>query len=925
MHARAPFSCALGFLTVLSAACSGPLAASRITAPAPSFKATPSAAARARLVETLGRQPLAFEPNTGKTDPRVGFVSRGDGYALALSPTNASLWLRNPGPASHGAASIRMAVLGANPNANAAATSELPGRSNYLIGNVAAWRVGVPHYAAVRYAGIYPGVDLVYHGATQRELEYDFVVAPGSDPKTIRLGFEGAERVALDAAGSLILHTPAGELIWRAPVAYQDVAGTRRPVAAAYEIEDGSEIRFRVASYDRKQPLVIDPVLAYSTFLAGSSVDFGLGIAVDASGSAYVTGWTASVDFPTADPLQGSPGGGGDVFITRLSATGTLVYSTYLGGNSPDQGSGIAVDGSGSAYVTGETSSTDFPTANPGQCAIAGGNDAFVAKLSPAGDSLVYATCLGGSGPDSGQGIAVDATGSAYVAGFTLSTNFPTLNALQASLAGAEDAFVAKLSPQGSLAYSTYLGGSLADAGHGIAVDGSGSAYVVGETDATDFPTVNALQGSSAGGYDGFVAKLSPAGDALAYSTYLGGSLKDGGQGIAVDGSGSAYVTGSTFSPDFPVLNAVQGSFAGDADAFVAKLSPEGGSLVYSTYLGGGSFDTGLGIAVDSSGSAYVAGTTGSVDFPIVNAVQNANAGRLDAFLTRISADGGALVYSTYFGDPDPSILTDEAACGVAVDGQGSAHVVGVSQLATGPDLASARQGLNGTQVPLNGEADAFVFKIEAQLPECSDGVDNADPEDQLADAADAGCHADGNPANPASYDPDDDDETDICGDGILQPGEQCDDGNNNDGDGCSSTCTLENHPPDCHAAAAVPSNLWPPDHKFVPVAIAGVTDPDGEAVGITVVGITQDEPVGSGAGCGNTCPDGKGVGTGTPSVRAERSGNPYSHGRVYHIAFTGTDPHGAVCSGAVKVCVPHNHGAPCVDQGPLYDSTVCH
>jgi cysteine-rich repeat protein len=501
---------------------------------------------------------------------------------------------------------------------------------------------------------------------------------------------------------------------------------------------------------------------------------------------------------------------------------------------------GISVDASGTAYVVGDTSSLDFPTVNAVQETLGGSDDAFVAKLSPTGDALVYSTYLGGGASDSGTSIAVDGSGSAYVTGYAISMDFPTVNPFQGSRLGSEDAFVAKLSSSGgSLVYSTYLGGGTGgaggdDIGRGIAVDASGSATVVGETESTDFPTANPMQGLNAGAWDGFVARFSPAGDALIYSTYLGGSDADASKGVVVDGSGSAHVTGYSSSPDFPTVNALQGTLAGGSDAVVTKLSPQG-SLVYSTYLGGSAEDFGFGIAVDGTGSAYVAGMTGSGDFPIRDAVQDSHGPFLDAFLTRLSPDGGAIVYSTFFGDTDPDSMVDEGALGVAVDGAGSAQVAGFARVVPGPDLAETSRGLADAQ------------------------VDNDDPEDTLADAADAGCHTDGNPQNPASYDPEDNDETDICGDGILHPGEQCDDGNNDDGDGCSSTCTLENQPPDCGSAGAQPSALWPPNHKFAWLAITGVTDPDGDPLTISVTAIRQDEPVTAGTGCGHTCPDGRG------------------------------------------------------------------
>jgi cysteine-rich repeat protein len=442
---------------------------------------------------------------------------------------------------------------------------------------------------------------------------------------------------------------------------------------------------------------------------------------------------------------------------------------------------------------------------------------------------------------------------------------------------------------------------------------------------------VNPFQGSKAGDADAFVATLSASGGVLVYSTYLGGGGPDRGLAIALDASGAAYVTGLTESSDFPTMNALQASLSGGRDAFVAKVSPQGGALVCSTYLGGGSFDHGGAIGVDSLGHAYVAGVTLSNDFPTVDPLQATKGFAFDAFLAELAADGGALLISTYFDGSGSSGEQSEFATGLAVDFADRPYVVGFTEMEHGPDLPGHEGGAGGhrTEPAGGGESDAFVFRLGRPL--CSDGIDNGDPEDQLADAADPGCHTDRNPANPASYDPADDDEANFCGDGIVEAGagEECDDGNNANGDGCSSTCQIEsqNQPPDCGAAVASPSTLWSPDHALVAVAITGLTDPDGDPVSVTVDAIRQDELV-LGSGSGLTCPDATGIGTDMPAVRAERDGTPTApgDGRVYHIAFTGRDPSGAACSGVATVCVPHDQGPgnTCIDQGPLQDSTVC-
>ena len=632
------------------------------------------APATGRVMETYGKMPLSFEANQGQTDPRVKFLSRGSGYTLFLTPTEAVLALQKPGrpegtrpglPAKPGSKSpdgkqprlgvadaavrpsspamvLRMKLVGGNRAAKIGGADELPGRSNYFIGkDPAKWRTNVSNYGKVQYRNVYPGVDLVYYG-NQRQLEHDFVVAPGSDPKVIKLAFEGAKNISLNSTGDLVMGAREGEIQLKHPRVYQEVDGKRQEVAARYMLTGKGRVGFAVAQYDHRQPLVIDPVLSYSTYLGGSSEDVGLGIAVDSSGNAYVTGYTASTDFPTVNSLQATFGGGyHDAFVAKLNAAGsTLSYSTYLGGSSDDYGIGIAVDSSGNAYITGLTSSTDFPTVNSLQATFGGGYyDAFVAKLNAAGSTLSYSTYLGGSSDENAHGIAVDSSGNAYVTGLTSSTDFPTANAVQASNGGGNyDAFVAKLNAAGStLSYSTYLGGSAYDFAQGIAVDSSGNAYITGVTLSTDFPTANAVQASYGGSYDGFVAKLNAAGSTLSYSTYLGGSSDDYGIGIAVDSSGNAYVTGLTSSTAFPTVNSLQATFGGGSyDGFVAKLNAAGSTLSYSTYLGGSSDEYGYGIAVDSSGNAYVTGLTGSTDFPTVNPLQASYGGGLDAFVAKI-------------------------------------------------------------------------------------------------------------------------------------------------------------------------------------------------------------------------------------------------------------------------------------------------
>ncbi len=510
---------------------SGPLLANK-----PSSAAKTPTVNKPQVVENYGKLPLSFEANQGQSDSQVDFLSRGSGYTLFLTPTEAVLALRKPvasnKPRGDNAlppnaeaeqapaippAVVRMKLVGANPSPRVSGLDELPGKSNYFLGNDPdKWCTDVPHYAKVSYKDVYPGVDLVYYG-NQRQLEYDPVVGPGADPAAIALSFDGVERLRIDAQGDLVLDTADGEIRQHKPLVYQEVDDVRREIPGAYVLSGERQVGFEVAAYDSSQPLIIDPVLAYSTYLGGSDGDRGEDIAVDSSGNAYVTGRTFSTDFPTVNPFQAALGGTSgdvDVFVTKLNAAGnTVVYSTYLGGSDEDFGPDIAVDSSGNAYVTSRTKSTDFPTANPFQATHGGGGlDGFVAKLNPSGSAWVYATYLGGISSDEPTDIAADASGNAYVTGETASTNFPTANPIQGTKALGDDVFVTKFNPAGSaLVYSTYLGGNgTPDTGFAIAVDASGNAYVTGETNSTDFPTVNPFQSTLLGGRDAFIAKIRP-------------------------------------------------------------------------------------------------------------------------------------------------------------------------------------------------------------------------------------------------------------------------------------------------------------------------------------------------------------------------------------------------------------------------------
>jgi hypothetical protein len=684
--------------------------------------------------------PLSFEANRGQTDPAVNFLSRGSGYTLFLTPTEAELSLQAPG--GHDAASpanspapaenvLRMSVVGANPAAHVVGLDAQTTKTNYLIGrDPSQWRTNISNFGKVEYQGIYPGIDLVYYG-NQRQLEYDFTVAQGADPGIIMLAFAGAESLTLTPHGDLDVHTAGGDLVEHAPVLYQQAGEIRQAVSGRYVLRGQNRVGFQVEAYDAMRPLVIDPVLSYSTYLGASDAEtYAGGIAVDAAGNAYVNGASFGVGFPTTQgAVQPSFGGGNyDAFIAKLNPTGTgLIYATYLGGSELDQGYAIAVDASGDAYVTGETASSDFPvTAGALQKSLHGEASLFVAKLNPMGSALLYATYLGGFEEYGQAAICVDGSGNAYVTGGTQSSAFPTTpGAVQPTFgSGKGHAFVSKLNPTGTaLVYSTFLGGSGGEGASGIACDGSGNAYVVGSTGSKDFPTTSgALQTSLGGLDDAFVTKLNSTGTALIYSTFLGGSSDDNGRSIAVDAFGDAYVTGDTSSSDFPTTTGALQSTGGAGYAFVAKLNDKGTGLVYSTYLGGGA-EFGIGIALDGSGDAYVVGDTQSSAFPTTpGAVQTSLRGNQDAFVAKLDATGAQLLYGTYLGG-----TRDNWAMGIAVDPVGNVYASGDTTSSDFPTTPGA------VQATFHGGTDTYVAKIS--ITQTTGSLSVTPPQNQNATA----------------------------------------------------------------------------------------------------------------------------------------------------------------------------------------------
>jgi hypothetical protein len=695
-----------------------------------------------------GRLPLTFAPNVGQTDARVRYSAQGPGYAvyftaeevvlvLAQSPASRSAHdaasspglrhatsRREPGPTR--AVALALRFIGADARVGPEGARRSRGTVNYLTGgDPARWRTGVPTYGEVRYRDVWPGIDLVFRGG-RGELKYELLVRPGARVEAIRLAYRGAERLRLDEAGNLLVDTALGVFADERPISYQEVGRARVPVASRFVVApqatDGPSFGFEVGSeYDPRYPLTIDPSLTYATFLGGSGFEEARAIAVNGAGNAYVTGSTSSFDFPTTVGAFDRSNDDQDVFVAKLNATGTrLVYATFLGGTSFEDGRAIAVDRAGNAYVTGGTGSVDFPT-TPGAFArsprSAEFGEAFVAKLNPTGTRLVYATYLGGSRSESASGIAVDPLGNAYVTGATDSPDFPTTRGvLDRSFNGGNDAFVVALNGAGSgLVYGTFLGGFGDEGGAAIAVNASGLAFVTGSTSSPDFPTsAGAFDRSRNAFEDVFVAKLSRSGANLRYGTFLGGSGSQSASAIAIDAQGNAYVTGATGSADFPTTRgAFDRSLDGSQDAFVTKLNNAGTGLVFSTYLGGGGDEQGRGIALDASGRAHVAGETSSRDFPAVDGVDRSFNGPLfgmDAFVARLGASGNRLQHGSYLGG-----FGYDFAFGIAVDAAGNTYVAGATE---SPNFPLTRGAFDRTL--LDSDVDAFVAKFRLESPTSS-------------------------------------------------------------------------------------------------------------------------------------------------------------------------------------------------------------
>lgn len=682
---------------------------------------------------------IAFVPNAGQVDSTVRFVGYTTSAGRFFLTDREVVWAgptASRSPVIDPAARVRPQVddrrlsvvrwrlVGMAARPDVVAGDRLPGVINYLKGGDSAqWQRGLPTYASVVFREVYPGVDLEIRGRSGR-LDRVYRIGPHVDPTRISWQYDGVDDIVLEPASGaarLMLPTsghsdaPRGanlesipQVMLRPPRAWQQVGARQVEVAVHYAWRGYDVVGLELGAYNPQLPLFVESSADYATYLGGSLNDLGNAIAVDGQGNAYVTGQTRSVDFPVVPGLQPQLTDGADAFVAKLDPSGShLVYATYIGGSRDDAAEGIAVDATGSVYLTGWTNSSNFPTRTPIQSELAGGDDIFVLKLEPSGETLAYATYLGGSRDEFSDAVDIDATGHAYAGGWTRSEDFPTAQALQSENAGQQEAFVVKLQPTGeALAFATYLGGSQDDRVEDLAVDAAGLSYVAGWTASDDFPTQGAAQPTHAGGgHDAFVASLEANGSELRYATYIGGSGDDGGCGVAVDSSGSAYVSGDTGSPDFPVTNAFQPDYGGGLyDSFIVKVNPAGSALMYATYVGGDDMDFGYGMAVDDTGMAYVTGETQSRNFPTRNATQPANHGSWDVAVVKLDPAGGKQVYATYFGGN-----RTDFAYSIAVDPAHNIYVAGWTE-STDLPTESALQPSTG------GATDAFVLKVPYRM-----------------------------------------------------------------------------------------------------------------------------------------------------------------------------------------------------------------
>ncbi len=672
---------------------------------------TTSVDTQARQQLTINALTMGFEKNLGQTDSGVAFITRAPGYTLYLAPDQATVKLHSSATdleKSQQQNTLQLRFVGAAENIQLKGRNLLPGRINYLHGSNN-WQQNIPRYQQVLATDVYPGIDVIYYGGKNQQLEYDLRVKAGANPKQIGITYHGADELLVDDQGNLLINLSGGQLRQLKPLVYQIIDSERHLVEANYTIKQAQTVGINLAAYDPAYPLVIDPVLEYASFIGGANNDLGLAIAVDDQGAMYLAGSTQSLDFPTQLPHQNNNQGDYDIFIAKLNAQGdALEYATYIGGSKRDQANAIALDDNGNVYLAGMTQSeSDFPLHNAQQSAFGQGKeDAFALKLSADGSELIYSTYLGGLNNDKANAIALDNAGNAYIAGATWSgTSFPTKNPIPNSTSGELDLFYLKLDSAGVLQYASLLGGSKKDLATGIALDASNNIYITGHTDSdTDFPLVAASQSVYGGGIrDAFILAINPEDEQLIYASYYGGTANDLAHDITADNDGNIYLTGYTTSPDLPLKQAWQSNLTGQQNAFVARFDSTG-QLSYSTYFGGNNKDAGSAIALDVYGAVTITGYSASTNnLSQFKPLQTAPGGGIDAFIARLDHTGTPVFISFLGGNKN------DQGHDIVLDPQGLAYLVG------------------GSNIPENDQDDKDDYQDDEDIDEGGGDEDDSD------------------------------------------------------------------------------------------------------------------------------------------------------------------------------------------------------
>ncbi len=777
--------------------------------------------------ESLRKAPLTFEENLGQFDSRVLFGASTNGARVWFtedaiyyqfirltdeagnSPQPQADPIVQPLPSHLRWAAVRVTFVGATGLEQLSGRTSAPFETHYLTGaGPASWVQSVPSYHELLITDIYESVDLRFRGSG-RQLEYDFIVHPGADPTGILVRYDGADSLWITPGGELKIATELGVITERKPIVFQVIAGEVVPVSADYEIVDEFTFGFALGEYNPTHRLIVDPMLQFSTFLGGSSNDYGRAIDIDTGGNVYITGYTVSADFPMASPFDSVYAGGGsagyDAFVTKLSASGdSILYSTYLGGaTGDDQGTAIAVAADGSVVVVGNTNADDFPMSSPYQSSLSGDKNMFIARLDPSGSALTYSTYLGGTGSDYATGVQVDGSGRAVVAGYTSSADFPVVNAFDTDLGGSQDATVLRLSADGqTVDYATYYGGSGTDAALGLALAADGSPVLCGYSSSSDLPLESPYDDSFNGGSlgDAFIAHFNTDASALSFATYLGGGANDICIAIDISSTGSYWLHGYTASSGFPLVNAFDNTFSGANETFLCQLDPGGPTLVFSTFLGGSGTEYAGGVKLNGFDHVFFTGHTNSSNFPLVNPFQGTKKAFYDVYAGFYEPDGDTMAFITFLGGSDYDF-----SYGIAADDDTAAYIVGYTGSLNFPVQ-------DPVQETLQGGYDLFVTKVLARDYICidSDGDGFGDPGHPENVCPDDNCPY---VFNPHQEDFDFDGVGDSCDNCLLTPnpdqadfdgdgiGDACDDCTDTDGDGYgnpgfpNNTCPEDNCP----------------------------------------------------------------------------------------------------------------------------------